>query len=374
MAGDFVNTLKQLYDKLIAFGVILVLVGSLLYLLFQIGAVRKTMQSYEREITQLRPAHPHVEPMDSGRFDRIMRKLLDPPRLPLWTNRLLTVPELRVWCIDCRSPIPFEEMECPFCSAAQPPHRHLDDTFSSLGDGVPDVWKRQHGIDVLDHAAMHRDLDGDGFTAIEEFHAGTNPVDPKSHPPIENRLVLDRIESRPFRLRFMSRSRLPDGNWRVGLNDLSSRQTHWVRKGDEILGFTVASFNEIAAVGDRVTIDKVILERGRLKIELVWQEDVEYQEHTAHLHFVLDDKRFALRRGDTFDIRLNRYALIGIDTATPSVVIIRGQDRKQFTISRAEVAPVEKVIPVPAEDVQLEADFDVGNGNDDGLDDFFRDD
>ena len=370
MASNFINTLKQLYDKLIAFGIILVLVGSLFYLLFQIGAVRSTMQSYEREIAQLSPAHPHVDPLDSSRFDYIMQRLLDPPTLPLWTNRLLTVPESRVWCIDCRSPIPFDVMSCPFCMANQPPHRHLDDTYSTAGDGVPDVWKRKYGIDVLDATAMRRDLDGDGFTALEEFHAGTDPTDPTSHPPIESRLVLDRIESRPFRLRFMSRSRLPDGNWRVGLNDRSTGQTYFVSKGNDVLGFTVASFNEIAAVGDRVTIDKVNLERGRLKIELIWQEDVEYQEHTAHLHFTLDDKWFALRRGDTFELRANRYALIGIDTSTPSVVIIRGHDRKQFTIGRAENVPAVADAPDPADEIELEADAD--EVDDDGFEALFR--
>ena len=372
MAGNFANTLKQLYDKLIAFAIILVLVGSLLYLLFQIGAVRTTMQSYEREIAQLRPAHPHVAPVDSSRFDMILEQLLEPPLLPLWTNRLLTLPESRVWCIDCRSPIPFEAMVCPFCSAGQPPHRHLDDTFSSLGDGVPDVWKRQHGIDVLDATAMQRDLDGDGFTAMEEFRAETDPTDPTSHPPIESRLVLDRIESRPFRLRFMSRSRLPNGSWRVGLNDRSTGQTYFVSKGNDVLGFTVASFNEIAAVGDRVTIDKVILERGRLQIELIWQEDVEYQEHTAHLHFTLDNKRFALRRGDTFELRANRYGLIGIDTATPSVVIIRGHDRKQFTIGRAEAVAAVPDAAVAVDDMEFEAVAD--EADDGGLEALFRDD
>lgn len=43
------------------------------------------------------------------------------------------------------------------------------------GDGLPDWWEEQYGLDAQDAADAGLDLDGDGLTNLEEFQAGTNP-------------------------------------------------------------------------------------------------------------------------------------------------------------------------------------------------------
>lgn len=43
------------------------------------------------------------------------------------------------------------------------------------GDGMPDDWERQHGFDPQDASDATGDLDGDGYTNLEEYLNSTNP-------------------------------------------------------------------------------------------------------------------------------------------------------------------------------------------------------
>ncbi len=43
------------------------------------------------------------------------------------------------------------------------------------GDGMPDNWETEHGLDPLDGADANQDLDGDGDSNLEEYQNGTNP-------------------------------------------------------------------------------------------------------------------------------------------------------------------------------------------------------
>lgn len=49
------------------------------------------------------------------------------------------------------------------------------------GDGLPDSWEIQHGLDPLNPNDAALDSDGDGLSNLQEFVAGTDPRDPRSN-------------------------------------------------------------------------------------------------------------------------------------------------------------------------------------------------
>lgn len=50
--------------------------------------------------------------------------------------------------------------------------------FSTLGDGIPDSWKIKYGFSVTDPGVAGADPDNDGLTNLQEYKAGTDPLNP----------------------------------------------------------------------------------------------------------------------------------------------------------------------------------------------------
>lgn len=48
------------------------------------------------------------------------------------------------------------------------------------GDGIPDWWERAHGLNFTNSTDATTDDDGDGFTNLQEYLAGTDPANPAS--------------------------------------------------------------------------------------------------------------------------------------------------------------------------------------------------
>ncbi len=66
------------------------------------------------------------------------------------------------------------------------------------------VWLKQNGVEPV--ALLKKDTgqddDHDGYTNDEELAAGTDPNDPKSHPPVYSKLRLRRVEGEKFPIVF----------------------------------------------------------------------------------------------------------------------------------------------------------------------------
>lgn len=52
----------------------------------------------------------------------------------------------------------------------------LDPNLSAVGDGIPNGWKEQYGLDPLDPTVANSDPDGSGMTVLQDYLAGTDPT------------------------------------------------------------------------------------------------------------------------------------------------------------------------------------------------------
>jgi T5SS/PEP-CTERM-associated repeat protein len=57
----------------------------------------------------------------------------------------------------------------------------LDPNLSAVGDGIANGWKQQYGLDPLDSNVAGTDSDGDGFSNLQEYLAGTDPTNSASN-------------------------------------------------------------------------------------------------------------------------------------------------------------------------------------------------
>ena len=60
----------------------------------------------------------------------------------------------------------------------------------TAGDGIPDDWKLRYGFDIYDPTVGSQDPDGDGFTNLQEYYAGTNPLIPDKAVSIDRMMRL----------------------------------------------------------------------------------------------------------------------------------------------------------------------------------------
>ncbi len=74
--------------------------------------------------------------------------------------------------------------EKPAAATAQPRPLSVADTHDDLAVTDPDyeAWFKKYHLDLNDPKMLDADPDGDGYTNREEFLAGTDPLDPNSHP------------------------------------------------------------------------------------------------------------------------------------------------------------------------------------------------
>jgi T5SS/PEP-CTERM-associated repeat protein len=58
---------------------------------------------------------------------------------------------------------------------------NLDPNLSAVGDGIPNGWKQQYGLDPFDPNLSGKDNDGDGMNNLQEYQAVTDPTNSVSY-------------------------------------------------------------------------------------------------------------------------------------------------------------------------------------------------
>ena len=288
---------KEYYDKIAVVIVLVLLLGSALFLLLQVRQASRALSDPSWEGRQA--DHLVYQPVSMDDFAPILERLNDPAQINDHSN-LLLVSDMRVMSVnpDVRTPVPYGAAVCPWTQYPQPDIRGVD----TLGDGILDDWYLSFGLDPFDPELADRDLDGDGFTVREEHDAGTSPVDATDHPSYAYKLRLVRSTTRPFALRFEGVQQVTEDTFLFQLN--VQDRTVFARLGETVEGYELVNFVERRVTDDGQRLPPVLsVQRpdGR-RVSLSPGEDYRIEERDAEIVFLVDDATFTVASGEEFSL------------------------------------------------------------------------
>ena len=198
---------------------------------------------------------------------------------------------------------------------------------------IPNEWLEQYGLDLLDTTIKKQDMDSDGFTVLEEFNAGTSPIDREAHPAYWTKLRLKQYIRRKFRLILSAYTGNPENpeSLTFQLNTLDLRQpTQFLRIGDQIAGtkFKIIGFEkktETQPSGFVKDISELTIEHsesGR-KVLLVLERVTNSPDSFALFKYLRDGSEFPVQLGKTFTLEPEKETVFKLIEITNAKAIIQ---------------------------------------------------
>lgn len=306
--------IKGAYDKALLFLALFGLLLSLIFLIWMVDRERDKLKDLGRKPQQARILSPQARLLHLTNLNEAIEALLDPARIAPWPNRLMTA-ALRVSCVKCFRPIPFNVSNCPFQNCAVPqPAINLPPPKDDDQDGMHDEWELKHGLNPNADDAR-QDADADGFTNLEEFRADTHPRDASSHPPLALKLRIVKVGRVPVPFNFWGVQPLSTNE---ALFTLKKRDRDiYARLGDTVDGYQLVKFEE-KYVKDRrgnLELDKNVSEltvsrNNKLTILTIYREN--QGEWAASLIFLVDQARLLVKLGEVITLKNSSYKVVDI--------------------------------------------------------------
>lgn len=342
--------LKEQYDKVIAFTVLVLLVFSLVYLVISVGRIQKMQEESDHWLHSQTPVNPTAEEISSDGYDTALDSLAHPFVLKLgcYTNTTgsLFVPQTRFSCLECRRPVYVDAEKCPFCGKPTVKEEIIDPDPDR--DGMPTEWEEKYGLDPFDPSDADKDNDGDGYTNLEEYREGPfDPINPKSHPALVEKLVLSSITGEKFGMLFKSRIKTSKGNMFVLNYRLPNGEvkTAFARIGETVAGATLNKYTEnLVRVHknspreDHSTLT-IITKRGD-PIVLEIGKPTKRVRLTAHLVLPRPggkNLKFDVSEKDKFEIEGAVYRVITIDGNKERVVVQDDISKRKTVVTKGAV-------------------------------------
>lgn len=298
--------IRDNYEKLILLAALIALLFSCVLLAQRIQADRDFAKP---SLTRLDWKGDLVSPKDTVPFDHLLTEARAEASRPLEAGERTTISEMRVSCVKCGRPIPYAAAECPFCLAAQPEFDDGTKRDTDL-DGMPDMVELAWGLNPQEPSDAAGDLDGDGFTNLEEHNSGTDPKDPEKFPDPVVKLRVAGIRPVPFYLRFVGTQQMPDGTTRFQLNLQTLERTYFAKLEDVILGYKVETYDSQGQGGETLTL---VRQSDKRPVMLVKGKPVTQQELAILFVFLVDKSRLPVQRlNDVFPLRGVEYKVVDI--------------------------------------------------------------
>jgi len=205
----------------------------------------------------------------------------------------------------------------------------LDDDAVPLHPPIPNLWFVDNDLDILDPGVTRMDPDGDGFSVFDEWKAGTDPNDPKSHPPYYSKLRLEAFETIPFRLKFTAYT----GDT-YQINTVDVRQPSQFRRvGEDIVGtrFRVESFEEkfrenpsTGAMQDISELTIVNIDTGE-KLVMTLNEEADSPDSFAVFRYLWNNSSLKVKKDRTFTLEPDTETVFTLESVDASGAVIRIQ-------------------------------------------------
>jgi hypothetical protein len=179
------NFFKAHYDWIAAGAGALALVAAAAFYVSALGDDPEAMAGAEAaRVERMKSAETGVKPLDMSVLDVAMRTTKTPPSVSEVSEKSASflASERRVLCKKCKKAIPGNVKEYPVCECGEKQEEEKVVVLDADNDGMSDEWENKFGLNTQSAADASDDVDGDGFSNLEEFQAKTDPKDGASHP------------------------------------------------------------------------------------------------------------------------------------------------------------------------------------------------
>lgn len=208
---------------------------------------------------------------------------------------------------------------------------------------ITNAWLIKYNLNYADPTIKDQDMDGDGFTNLEEFTADpqTDPCDKISVPPSILKLRFVKFEAKPFRLEFKGDT--GDGDeFQIKAKELKGpAKSQFKRIGDIIEGapYKIIKYAKKETINQNdlnVDVSELTIQNIDTDEQIILVKNEEKNDPTSFGEFlnVLTNETFRLKKGDP---------IILPDNQNLKLIEISGSDAQFLDSGTGKIISVRKV-------------------------------